>query len=95
MKTPRIHFLNEWEEFNDQLLPLCQRLDLITIELDYAKDANRLLVSILPYAGSYVWIKLPPAYCDIPLKPFEAETIYEIVSLFIREFGQYQGLQTV
>lgn len=91
----RIHFLNEWEEFNDQLLPLCQRLDLITIELDYAKDANRLLVSILPYAGSYVWIKLPPAYCDIPLKPFEAETIYEIVSLFIREFGQYQGLQTV
>lgn len=91
----RIRFLNEWEGFNERLLSLCQSLDLITIELDYAKDARRLLVSILPYAGSYVWIKLPPAYCDIPLKPFEAEAIYEIVSLFVREFEQYQSSQTV
>lgn len=90
----RTRFLNERKGFNERLLPLCRNLDLITIELDYAQDAKRLLVSILPYAGSYVWIKLPPAYCDIPLKPSEAETIYEIASLFVREFGQYQGLQT-
>lgn len=91
----RILFLNEQKQFNHRLLTLCQSLDLITIELDYSKDAGRLLVNILPYAGSYVWIKLPPAYCDIPLKGFEAEAIYEIVSLFAGEFARYRRLETV
>lgn len=85
--------LNTFYDFNSQLLKLAQQMDLVTIEARYTADTGTLKVDILPYAGSYVWIKLPPAYCDVPLKKFEVKTIYEIVCLFIHMFAQHKPPQ--
>lgn len=83
---PAVENLNRKSTFNARLLELVRQIDLVTIRLKYSADSHKLVVSVLPYAGSYVWIKLPPAYCDVPLKDFEVQAISEIVDLFLCEF---------
>lgn len=81
-----VHQINCMHAFNSALLHAVKQIDLVTINLSYSRDMQRMVVEILPYAGSYVWVKLPPAHCEIPLKPPEVEIINTIVDIFEQHF---------
>lgn len=85
---PVVEKLNRCAEFNSKLLDIAGRFDLVTVELKYLHDSKTLIVKIFPYAGTYVWVKIPPAHYEILLKKDEIDCIYEITELFAEEFEQ-------
>lgn len=85
---PVVEKLNRCAEFNSKLLDIAGSFDLVTVELKYLHDSKTLIVKIYPYAGSYVWVKIPPAHHEILLKKDEIDCIYKIVELFAQEFEQ-------
>ena len=85
---PVVEKLNLCAEFNSKLLDIAGSFDLVTVELKYLHDSKTLIVKIFPYAGTYVWVKIPPAHYEILLNNDEIDCIYKIVELFAQEFEQ-------
>lgn len=82
-----VALVNNMGGLNAALLAAVRKIDLETINLSYSRDRQQLTVEILPYAGTYVWVKLPPAHCQIPLKSDEVQQIGEIVRIFEEVFA--------
>jgi len=76
------------DEFNGntellgKMLSLFRDFDLEAMTVEYRKDAQELDVTIRPYPGAFIWVKIPPVYYDIRLKPEEVRKIYQITELF-------------
>ncbi|MFR2564904.1 MAG: hypothetical protein ACLS8Q_08310 [Anaerovoracaceae bacterium] len=85
---PVVEKLNLCAEFNSKLLDIAGSFDLVTVELKYLHDSKTLIVKIFPYAGTYVWVKIPPAHYEILLNNDEIDCIYKIVELYVQEFEQ-------
>ena len=86
---PVVEKLNLCAEFNSKLLDIAGSFDLVTVELKYLHDSKTLIVKIFPYAGTYVWVKIPPAHYEILLNNDEMDyPIYKIVELYVQEFEQ-------
>ena len=85
---PVVEKLNLCAEFNSKLLDIAGSFDLVTVELKYLHDSKTLIVKIFPYAGTYVWVKIPPAHYEILLNNDEIDCIYKIVELFAEKFEQ-------
>lgn len=85
---PVVEKLNRCAEFNSKLLDIAGSFDLVTVELKYLHDSKTLIVKIFPYAGTYVWVKIPPAHYEILLKKDEIDCIYKITELFAEKFEQ-------
>lgn len=62
----------------NQIFQQTQDVDLQNLIIDYKKDTKMLTATINPYAGAFVWIKLPPVYHDIRLRENEIEAICNI-----------------
>jgi hypothetical protein len=50
-----------------------REVDIAVIKVEYSAGTETITVSILPYAGAFLWVKLPPVY--YPLKLNEDEMI--------------------
>lgn len=74
--------LNENTEFMKAMLSLLKDFDLQSLTMEYRKDEQELNVTIRPYPGAFIWVKIPPIYYDVRLKPEEVERIYSITELF-------------
>ncbi|MEI3502683.1 MAG: hypothetical protein V8Q42_03130 [Anaerovoracaceae bacterium] len=85
---PVVEKLNLCAEFNSKLLDIAGSFDLVTVELKYLHDSKTLIVKIFPYAGTYVWVKIPPAHYEILLNKDEINCIYKITELFAEKFEQ-------
>ena len=85
---PVVEKLNLCAEFNSKLLDIAGSFDLVPVELKYLHDSKTLIVKIFPYAGTYVWVKIPPAHYEILLNNDEIDCIYKIVELYVQEFEQ-------
>jgi hypothetical protein len=76
------------DEFNGntellgRMLSLFRDFDLEGMTMEYRKDSQELDVTIRPYPGAFIWVKIPPIYYDVRLKPEEVGKIYQITELF-------------
>jgi hypothetical protein len=59
--------------FIDMIVEAAHKVDIAVITVEYSAGAEAITVSILPYAGAFLWVKLPPVY--YPLKLNEDEMI--------------------
>jgi hypothetical protein len=76
------------DEFNGntellgKMLSLFRDFDLEGMTVEYRKDEQELDVTLRPYPGAFIWVKMPPIYYDVRLKPEEIRKIYQITELF-------------
>lgn len=78
--------LNEKSQLNKALFQAAKEIDLVTIKAEYSASAQLLKVQIFPYAGSFIWIKIPPVYYDVPLKSREIAALEKITAVFSKTF---------
>lgn len=81
-------WLNEQTEFVDFLFSETKKVELQNIVIEYNEHSRMLTASVNPYAGAFVWIKMPPVYHDIKLRRDEIEAICimaELLKKFLKK----------
>lgn len=76
--------------FNDEklmkkLVKLASQVDLAYFKIEYISIAQKLKITICPYAGSYLWVVFPPVFYSLQLKEEEMNVLYEMGTL-IRDY---------
>lgn len=79
--------LNENTELIGKMFSLLKDFDLQGLTMEYRKDEQEMDIIIKPYPGAFIWVKMPPIYYDIRLKPEEVNRIYEITELFSKFYS--------
>lgn len=74
--------LNDNTDLNARMLRLFKDFDLQGLTMEYRKDAQELDVTLRPYPGAFLWVKIPPVYYAVRLKPEEVKRIYDITGMF-------------
>lgn len=74
--------LNGNREFITGLYSLFRDFDLHGMAVEYRKGEQEMDITLRPYPGAFIWVKIPPIYYDLRLKPEEAGKIYETAELF-------------
>jgi hypothetical protein len=74
--------LNRNTKLTEIMLGLFKDFDLQGLNMEYRKDEQEMHVTIRPYPGAFIWVKMPPVYYDIRLKPEEIKRIYEMTKAF-------------
>jgi hypothetical protein len=80
--------LNDNTELIGKLLALIKGFDLQAMTMEYRKDEQEMDITIRPYPGAFIWVKMPPIYYDIRLKPEEVKRIHEITELFSKFYNK-------
>jgi hypothetical protein len=57
-----------------------REVDLASIRLEYVKRSGVLTLSVMPYAGAYVWVKFPPAFYGMKLKKEEMNALCRLTA---------------
>ena len=88
--TEIVRKINGDDRLMDYLFNISNDVDLQNIEMEYNKEERKIIININPYAGAFVWIKLPPIYYDLNLKKHEVETLIELLSSLKSYFDNYK-----
>ncbi len=80
--------LNKNTELIGKMFSLLKDFDLQGLTMEYRKDEQEMDIIIKPYPGAFIWVKMPPIYYDIRLKPEEVKRIYEITELFSKFYSE-------
>lgn len=79
--------LNGNTELITKMFSLFKDFDLQGLTMEYRRDEMEMDITIRPYPGAFIWVKIPPIYYDIRLKPEEVKRIYEITELFSKFYS--------
>lgn len=83
-----VSMLNEDGELMSEVYSLFKDFDLQSVTLEYRQEDEELDVTIRPYPGAFIWVKIPPIYYDIRLKPHEINQVYDITGMFLHYFTE-------
>lgn len=74
--------LNENDTLMNKIFSLFEKFDFKSVTFDYKQYSQEINITITPYPGAFIWVKLPPLYYDIKLKPVEIDTLHKIAKMF-------------
>ncbi|MDR3224734.1 MAG: hypothetical protein LBT52_00355 [Clostridiales Family XIII bacterium] len=72
------HALLNDTELMDEIVTCSRQADIAVMTVVYSEGAEALTVQITPYAGAFMWVKLPPVYYPLKLKPEEMKALYAL-----------------
>jgi hypothetical protein len=62
----------------DLIVNAAREVDIAMITVEYSAGTEALTISILPYAGAFLWIKLPPVYYPLKLNEIEMNALEKL-----------------
>lgn len=80
--------LNDNKELIEKMFYLFKDFDVQGLTMEYNKDEQEVNITLRPYPGAFIWVKMPPIYYDIRLKREEVKRIYEITELFSKFYSK-------
>ncbi|MEI8216520.1 MAG: hypothetical protein WCF96_05425 [Eubacteriales bacterium] len=69
---------------------LLREVQIETITVNYSSDEEKLTVKITPYAGSMVWMIIPPIAYQVKIWDKEIESISKLINLIYDFTKQFQ-----
>ena len=70
---------------------LLREVQIETITINYSSDEEKLTVRITPYAGSMVWMIIPPIAYQVKIWDKEIEAISKLINLIYDFTKQFQS----
>ena len=69
--------------FNDAALlefiwKRAKEVEVAFVKIEYLKKLNQLEIRVVPYAGAFLWVVVPPVFYDMKLKESELNKLMEI-----------------
>ena len=85
------------DSFNSS--PLLQHLNALLkqvqiefLQIKYSSDEERLMIRLIPYAGSMVWMMIPPVAYQVKIWDEELKAVSEIIKLLYNYTKGYQNV---
>jgi hypothetical protein len=63
----------------DKIIACAQKADIAVMTVEYSAGAETLTVQMIPYAGAFMWVKLPPVYYPLKLSAEEMQALYDLM----------------
>jgi hypothetical protein len=60
---------------------LLKKVQIEFMEIKYSSDEKKLKIKIIPYAGSMIWMIIPPIAYQVKIWDEELKAISEIINL--------------
>jgi virulence-associated protein VapD len=82
---------------NDARLPamiseIAGHVDVAALKLEYIAKNKTLTLSVIPYAGAYIWVKFPPAFYGMRLKKEEMRQLLHLTQIIGAYFERKQSI---
>ena len=68
-----------------------REVDLASVRLEYIRRSGVLTLSVMPYAGAYVWVKFPPAFYGMRLKKEEMNALCRLTATLCSRLETWRG----
>lgn len=78
--------LNSNKVFMGNMFSLFKNFDLHSVSFEYKQAEGQMNIIITPYPGSFIWVKLPPIYYDVRLRPEEIKKMHDMAIMFSEFF---------
>ena len=70
---------------------LLKQVQIEFLQIKYSSDAERLTIRLIPYAGSMVWMMIPPIAYQVKIWDEELKAVSEIIKLLYNYAKGYQN----
>lgn len=87
-KKETIRMLNKDEELMDGFVICNECTDLLPAEIIYKKERKELEISIYPYAGAFICIKIPPVFYPLRMNKEEIYAICRLINVLYQKFSK-------
>lgn len=102
MVNTKGHLAKTWGDmtsvdlFNDsamleKLNALLKKVQIEFLQIKYSSDEEALKIKLIPYAGSMVWMMLPPIAYQVKIWDEELNAISDIIKLLYNHAKEYQN----
>ena len=85
-KKEMISILNKDEELMNGFVICNKCTDLLPAEIIYKKERTELEISIYPYAGAFICIKIPPVFYPLRMNKEEIYAICRLINMLYNKF---------
>jgi hypothetical protein len=70
--------------FNDprlieRIVGASRQVDIATVTAEYSAGTETLTVKVVPYAGAFLWVKMPPVYYPLKLRADEMRALVDLL----------------
>jgi hypothetical protein len=77
-KNGRIEKILNDPKIIGKILKYARKVDLAYIRLEYIKRNGALTLTVVPYSGAYMWVKIPPVFYGMKLRDDEVRSLYAL-----------------
>ncbi|MDR1042895.1 MAG: hypothetical protein LBL54_03225 [Clostridiales Family XIII bacterium] len=63
----------------DEIVETAQKVDIATIKAEYSAGTEAITITLVPYAGAFLWVKLPPVYYPLKLNQKEMNQLHTLL----------------
>jgi hypothetical protein len=67
--------------FLEKIWRLAKEVEMAYIKIEYIKRNNQLEIRICPYAGTFLWVVVPPIFYDMKLKQPEMVSLMKMIGV--------------
>jgi hypothetical protein len=63
----------------DAIVEAARKVDIATVTIEYSAGTEAITIQVVPYAGAFLWVKLPPVYYPLKLNQEEMNTLHTLL----------------